>query len=404
MNKFQNLIFFSCLFSYIFSITVSKIEPSSVTFGEDATFILTVQDYDSSDNYFYLKNANDEDYIILDCSPLINTYDKLSCSADIKIYYKEELNFLIKTLYVNDIRTKLTVTLEKPKTLKLLNFNDDDEFYSYEISYLEFKVNYNELYNSDVSIKLGDLSITNCKLEDGSIRKIICYYEFPESSTGKSLNLIFDKKVTEYSINIEAPPYEFSVISRLYRDTYYFSSSTQEVYFEVDSSYKMNDHSIYLVPENSDNENIILSNCTYYSYGLEYGKCSGILNKNDAYYVYYDGKKINAKLFVYPEQTAITKVQKIRPYKLLISSSPNTFTLDVDYIVNLDKAVFTLVDKFNNDNKIDLTKCSKVENSLDQITCEGTINNAVNYYVYLNGVKQDENIRGYSLSLSKALY
>ena len=211
---------------------------------------------------------------------------------------------------MNDISTKLTVTLEKPKTLKLLNFNDDDEFYSYGISYLEFKVNYNELYNSDVSIKLGDFSITNYKLEDGSIRKIICYYEFPESSTGKSLNLIFDKKVTEYSINIEAPPYEFSVISRLYRDTYYFSSSTQEVYFEVDSSYKMNDHSIYLVPENSDNENIILSNCTYYSYGLEYGKCSGILNKNDAYYVYYDGKKINAKLFVYPEQTAITKVQK----------------------------------------------------------------------------------------------
>ena len=79
---------------------------------------------------------------------------------------------------------------------------------------MEFKVNYNELYNSDVSIKLGDFSITNCKLEDGSIRKIICYYEFPESSTGKSLNLIFDKKVTEYSINIEAPPYEFSVISR----------------------------------------------------------------------------------------------------------------------------------------------------------------------------------------------
>ena len=77
MNKFQNLIFFSCLFSYIFSITVSKIEPSSVTFGEDATFILTVQDYDSSDNYFYLKNANDKHNIILDCSPLINTYDKV---------------------------------------------------------------------------------------------------------------------------------------------------------------------------------------------------------------------------------------------------------------------------------------------------------------------------------------
>ena len=316
MNKFQNLIFFSCLFSYIFSISVVKIEPSFVTFGEEVKFILTVQDYDSSVNNFYLKNANYESNINLYCSPSINNNNILNCNADININNKEELNYLIKNLYVNDIKTDLTVTIEKPKTLKLLGFDNNNEYYSYGISILDFTVNYNELYNSDVSIKFDDFSITNCTLDDESISYIKCYYVFPESSAGKSLKLIFNNNVTEYSINIKAPK-KFSVIYHLYKDTYYSSSSIQDIIFDVDSSYKMNEHSIVLESETSDNEIIILSNCTYYFYDIRYAKCSGILNKNDAYYVYYDNQIINEKLFVYPEQNAITKVQKIKPKRII---------------------------------------------------------------------------------------
>ena len=403
MNKFQNLIFFNCLFSYIFSITVTNIEPSIVTFGGEVAFALTVQDYDSSDNDFYLENEYDDSYFKLYCSPLINSYNILNCSANIKIHHKEKLNYPIKTLYVNKIKTNLTVTIEKPKTLKLLNFNDYGHFYSYGISLLKFEVNYNELYNSDVSIKFDDYSISNCTLDEESILYIKCYYEFPENSAEKSLNLKFDKKITSYKIKIEAPN-EFSYIYHLYKEIYYSSESIQEVYFVVNSSYKMNDHSFVLVPVTSGNENITLSNCTYFKYGIEYGKCSGILNKYDKYYILNDNKNISKILYVYPEQTAITKIKYIKPEKLLISSSSTTFTLTVDYIINLDKAIFTLVDRFNSNNKIDLKKCSKVDKSYDQITCVGKITNAGDYYAYLNGVNQDEYVSAHSLSLSKALF
>ena len=95
----------------------------------------------------------------------------------------------------------------------------------------------------------------------------------------------------------------------------------------------MNKHSIKLVPETSTNENITLSKCIYYRVGIRYSKCSGILNKVDAYYVFFDNKNTS-------------KVDDIEPDKLVISSSATTFTIEVDYVTNLDKAVFTLVIKF----------------------------------------------------------
>ena len=39
--------------------------------------------------------------------------------------------------------------------------------------------------------------------------------------------------------------------------------SLQNVYFRVDSAYKMDDHKFILVPEISTNENITLSKCIY---------------------------------------------------------------------------------------------------------------------------------------------
>ena len=88
---------------------------------------------------------------------------------------------------------------------------------------------------------------------------------------------------------------------------------------------------------------------------------------------------------------------------MLISSSVTTFTLEVDYIVNLNEAIITLVDEFNSDNKVYLKKCSKIEDSSDKITCNGIIEEAGYYVVYLNGIKQDTFILAYSSFLTKII-
>ena len=403
MNKFQKIILLCCLFSYAFSMKITNIEPSTVTFARNVNFTLTVEDYNSSKSIFLANDIDDDSKFRLSCNPSDDSSTTLNCYFYTYIDNKEEfLNNLTKTLFLDDENTNLTVTFKKPESLELLDFYGG-QYYSYGVSSISFRVNFNELYKSDFSIKLGEYSITNCSADNYSISYIYCYYEFPENSSGKTLNLKFGDKNTEYSVNIIAPE-EFSTINELNIEEYYKSSSEQDVYFRVDSSYKMNDHSIKLVPETSTNENITLSKCTYYGVGIENAKCSGTLNTIDAYYVFVDDKNTSLKLLVYPVPTAITKVYEIEPDELEISSSATTFTLEVDYVANLDKAVFTLVDDYDDTNKVYLTKCKKVDNSDYKITCVGTIQKAGLYYVYLNGIKQGERVRALSSSLSKALY
>ena len=406
MNKFQKIILLCCLFSYAFSLKVTNIEPSTMTFGESNVFTLTVEDNDSTEYYqshtFYLANDDKKSYFYLYCPTSSESSTTLKCNVYFNTNNKTEaLTNLTKTLFLDGEKTNLTVTFKIPESLELLGISGG-QYYSYGVSRLEFRVNFNELYKSGFSIKIGDFSITNCSVSNDSLSSIYCYFEFPEISSEKTFNLKFGDKDTDYSVNIKAPK-EFSKINYLRKEEYYVSSSEQDVYFGVDSSYKMNDHSIKLVPE-STNENITLSKCTYYDYGIYSAKCSGILNKIDAYYVFVDDKNTSEKLLVYPVPTAITSVDEIEPNELEISSSAITFTLEVNYVVNLDKAVFTLVDEFDDTNKVYLTKCKKVDNSDDQITCEGTIKNAGSYSVYLNGINQNEYVRALSSSLSKALY
>ena len=203
MNKFQKIFLLCCLFSYVFSLKVTNIEPKTVTLGESVEFNLTVQDYDSTKyNRFYLSNDGDESENGLSCSSSTST--TLNCTAKIRLYDKEELNNPTKTLFLNHENTNLTVTIEKPKTLKLLYFYSR-QFYSYGVSSFNFEVNLNELYKSDVSIKFDEYSITNCSVSSKSISYINCYYQFPESSAEKTLKLNFDGKDTDYSIYINAP-------------------------------------------------------------------------------------------------------------------------------------------------------------------------------------------------------
>ena len=402
MYTFQNIIiFFGYFFIYILSTKVTKIESTSeLILGEKVTFILTVQEYDYNDAIC----LGDEIYIchiILEDCVQIND-NILTCDA--YLYLDLDLGGLTKTLYVKRISTNLTVTINKPKILKLLDFYNYSDYYSYGVSEFNFDVNFNELYNSGVSIKFGDISLTKC--EKRNYYEINCKYEIPESYNEKTLILSFNGVETDYYIKIKAPPI-FTKIEKLNKNIYYSRPSSQFVYFEVDSSYNMNNHKIELVPFTSGNKNITLNECTY-DYSFYYAKCLGILDTNDAYYVYVNGINIKEKLFVYPEPTAISKVYHIDPYEMYILKSETTFALEVNHVVNIEKAVFTLIDEYDSKNKIYLTNCSSGNKysylNEFEITCVGKLTNPGYYYVYLNGLKQDVHTVVYCLSLSKALY
>ena len=113
MKIFLKIIFFVCFYSYIFSFKVTKIETPNATLGEDATFILTVEDYNLSNYYdFTLGDYYDNSLILMDCEPINDT--SLKCDANLNINDLQNLKNLTKTLYINGNRTDLTVTINKP--------------------------------------------------------------------------------------------------------------------------------------------------------------------------------------------------------------------------------------------------------------------------------------------------
>ena len=152
----------------------------------------------------------------------------------------------------------------------------------------------------------------------------------------------------------------------------------------------MNEHSFVLVPKISEHKNITLFSCTYNGIGLNYGKCLGILDTVDVYDVYIDNLVYESPIKVYPERTTINIVKTIEPKVLNLSDSEVIFTLEVDFVANLNLMNFTLIDEYNPKVSFDLKKCNQIDGTVDKITCVGKINYAGYYDVYLNGVFQKE--------------
>ena len=284
MNKLLKKILFICTFSYIFSIKVTNIEPTNVILGENVEFALTVEDYTSDHNHFHLGDDNDNNKIYIYC--LSNNDYILICKANITFFYEKYSNNLTKNLYVNNIRTDLTITINLPSSLKILEMdrNSNKSYYAYGITNFYFKVNYNKLYNSSVSIKFGDISI-NCKISNDYIHNLNCFHEFPESYGNKTLDLTINNQTTGYSITLKIYP-EFSLIYTI-EEKLYTNSKEQLIYIGIDSSKNFEKHSIVLVPQNPNNKNITLSSCKfendsiyyeYYNTFNEYGNCSAVLN------------------------------------------------------------------------------------------------------------------------------
>ena len=400
----QKILLFICLFSYIFSeTTFTAIQPTSATLGETIDFNITVENYESSVDikigendwsyYFYMPYCN------------LEGTNNVICRTKITFNDKKQLNNLEKILYKNYAQTSLKININLPTSLKLVFFNEY-KFYSYGLSKLVFETNYNKLlFSTSPSIKIGSISITNCAIDQNSITNIECEHKFTQNNNGENLILSFNGQTTDNKITIATPP-EFSNVKYLKKDTYYVSSSSQDIYFEVDSSYKMSSHSIVLIPLTSTNPSITLSSCTYFGYGIYSAKCSAVLDKNEVYNIYVDNKKISDKLTVNPTPSAISKVFNIKPNEYTISSNDATFTLQVDYVTNLGSTTFTLKDYYNSANEVKLKSCAKVEGTTitNEITCVGKITNAGYYNLYLNGVKQNEiRIRAHNSQLTKAI-
>lgn len=136
MNQIYKLIIFIFLFFYIFSITVTKIEPTSAILVEKFECNITVKDFDDDsyirtftlENYYYNK-------IYLSCQNQNNGFYKCyNSTIDFDNLYN-----LTLTLYVNYlINTGLTVDIILPSEIKLLNFYGES-FYNYGISELQFR-------------------------------------------------------------------------------------------------------------------------------------------------------------------------------------------------------------------------------------------------------------------------
>ena len=181
------------------------------------------------------------------------------------------------------------------------------------------------------------------------------------------------------------------------------SSTAQKLYFEVDSCYKIEDHSIVLVPSQSTNQNITLTSCTFGKDSIKNATCSGVLNANDIYDVYVDNTNTNLKIKVYQAPTSINKVNSIEP-KYVFMSSESTFTLKVDYAANLDKTEFSLISRFNSNNTFKLSNCKQVTDSTTEITCAGTPPAEGEYFLTVDGVYfRNIFIRAFSKTLSKVI-
>ena len=82
MNKIQKIILLCCLFSYVFSMKITNIEPKTATLARSVEFTLTVEDYNSSKS-IYLANDGDESQIRLSCSN--ESFTTLKCYSYIYI-------------------------------------------------------------------------------------------------------------------------------------------------------------------------------------------------------------------------------------------------------------------------------------------------------------------------------
>ena len=394
-------IIFIYFFSNILTIFLHNIIPNKIELGLNKTFELNVSNLTIIDVEFKfeLKDKFNNKIFELEC---FNKSSVLLECNEIQILIYEHTQILSNpdlNLFFNNEKTNLTLTIEKPNSLELIkNYNNNFNIFNYAIAKFELVVNYNKLYNSSFTFKIGDENIYDCVINDDNVNLLVCEHEI---ITNKNILTLKLNDNNEISYNIKEYSKQFSKILNVLKSTYFINQNEQNVYFKVDSSYKMNESEIYL--KNSKNEKILLSNCSFFNYGFDYAKCNAMLKNIDNYDVYVNNLNTNIKISVLDLPKIISNIEKINPNKILISGEETKFILNVDYVVNLNNTILTLENEFFSDEEKIFLNCVEIEENFNQIECSCKFSNSGVYYVYLNGIKQKVKIVVYNNNLTKAL-
>ena len=393
------IFFIIHLFSNVLTIILQEIEPKEIEIGAKVSFAVKVLELGSTEiNFiFVLRDVYNNEIFSLNCKNVSNIL--LKCDEK-EILINEHKQVLLKrelSLFYENEKSNLSVKILDPKELNVLRSNNKTLF-NYGISVIEFVVNYNKLYDSNYVFSLGNNNINNCSANEDNLSLLVCYCEIQTSKEILQLKLNENDNV---SFDIKFPEKTFSKIEKMEKAIYFINEFEQDVYFIVDSSYKISESKIELVSDSK--EKILLSNCIYYDFGLKHAKCAGKLNTINNYEVYINNSKSGMKISVLKTPNFISKIECVNPKEISISPEKTKFIFDVDFFVNINNAIITLENEYFSDEETVNLNCEKIEESQNQIECSGIVSNAGLYYVYLNGVNQKQTVIAHSASLSKAL-
>ena len=293
--------------------------------------------------------------------------------------------FLIKQTLSANLISIISVEPPKAKALELVELTIT----------IANPINYDSS-NTIITIGVTELS---CLMDDET-NNLNCPVKFPVADVGEH-NITLNDEDTGIVFNVEHPD-SFSTIFYAY-GTYYNTSVRQSFELKVDYTYNIEIAKINLVKDNNVNES--LSDCEK-GKNEDYIICYGTLIE-PGLYVFYVNSKLqqqngtNVSIIVYSDPFEIGSINDIDPSEMLINDLNQTFTITVDFSVNIENSVIYLLEQTTN-KKIKLGNC--IDDALDDITiyCYGIVNSPGVYSVILNGVEQDVTVYVYDVSLSYA--
>lgn len=291
--------------------------------------------------------------------------------------------FLLKQIFTND---SFTITSVIPSSAKA-------------VEPVELILSITNSQNVDASSLLITIGVTELSCLEQGINSLKCTAQFPIADIGTHYITLNDQN-TGVEFTIESPE-NFSTIYYAY-GTYYNTSAKQSFQLKVDYTYNIEIAKINLVKSDANES---LSDC-------EIGKdedfiiCYGTLTKPGLYNIFVNNvpqqqNGANVSLIVYSDPFEIGSINDIDPTEMLINDLNQTFTITVDFSVNIENSVIYLMEQTTL-KKIKLGNC--IDDSFDEITiyCYGTVNSPGVYSVFLNGVEQDVIVYVYNVSLSYA--
>jgi len=291
--------------------------------------------------------------------------------------------FLLKQIFTDN---SFTITSVNPSTVKALEPVD-----------LILSITNGQNFDSSSAIITIGVTELSCLVEE--INSIKCPVQFPIADVG-SHNISLNDQNTGVEIIIKSPE-NFSTVYYAY-GTYYNTTAKQSFLLKVDYTYNIEIAKINLV---NGNVNESLTDCENGN-DEDYIICYGTLTQPGLYIIYVNGvlqqqNGANVSLIVYSDPFEIGAINDIDPTEMLINDINQTFTITVDFAVNIDNSVIYLMEQTTS-KKIKLENC--IDDAFDEITiyCYGTVNTPGVYLVFLNGVEQDVTVYVYNVSLSSA--